>query len=63
MPLWAQDGEEQFYSPVSRVGTLQTLRGISVSTTPSLTFSTEQQVPIGDFLSSVFTELRHHAGR
>ena len=52
MPLWAQDGEELFYRPVTGAeGIRQTLRGISVSTTPSLTFSEEQPVTIDDFLS------------
>ena len=52
MPLWTQDGQELFYRPVTRAeGIRQTLRGISVSTTPSLTFSEEQSVSIGDFLS------------
>ena len=52
MPLWAQDGEELFYRPISlATGMRQTLRSIRVSTTPSLTFSEEQSVSIGDFLS------------
>ena len=55
MPVWAQDGEELFYRPVTGAeGIRQTLRGISVSTTPSLTFTTEQPVSIGDFLSFAF---------
>ena len=55
MPLWAQDGEELFYRPVTGAeGIRQTLRGISVSTTPSLTFTTEQPVSIGNFLSFAF---------
>ena len=52
MPLWAQDGEELFYRPISLTpGMRQTLRSIRVSTTPSLTFSEEQPVTIDDFLS------------
>ena len=52
MPLWTQDGQELFYRPMSVVeGVRQTLRSIGVSTTPSFTFSQEQRVPIGDFLS------------
>ena len=55
MPTWAQDGEELFYRPISQTpGMRQTLRSISVSTTPSFTFSTEQPVSIGDFLSFSF---------
>jgi hypothetical protein len=55
MPLWTRDGQELFYRPVSGLGgARQTLNGIGVSTTPSLTFGTEQQVPIGDFLSFGF---------
>ena len=52
MPTWAQDGEELFYRPISQTpGMRQTLRSISVSTTPAFTFSAEQSVSIGDFLS------------
>jgi serine/threonine-protein kinase len=55
MPTWSQDGEELFYRPISQTpGMRQTLRSISVSTTPSFTFSTEQPVSIGDFLSFSF---------
>jgi serine/threonine-protein kinase len=55
MPLWTQDGEELFYRPMTLAeGSRQTLRSISVSTTPSFTFSTEQPVPIGDFISFAF---------
>ena len=55
MPTWSQDGEELFYRPISQTpGMQQTLRSISVSTTPSFTFSTEQPVSIGDFLSFSF---------
>ena len=55
MPLWTRDGQELFYRPVSGVGGgRQTLNGITVSTTPALRFGTEQQVPIGDFLSFGF---------
>ncbi len=52
MPLWAQDGQELFYRPITlTASTRQTLRSIRVSTTPSFAFSAEQPVPIGDFLS------------
>ena len=52
MPLWSQDSEELFYRPISQSsGMRQSLRSISVSTVPSFTFSNEQVVSIGDFLS------------
>ena len=55
MPLWAPDGQELFYRPMTLApGTRQTLRSIRVSTTPSFAFSAEQPVPIGDFLSFSF---------
>jgi hypothetical protein len=52
MPLWTQDGTELFYRPISGPGGVRlSLRSIGVSTTPSFTFSQEQDVAIGDFLS------------
>ena len=57
MPLWTQDGAELFYRPVTFLvgpGTRQTLRTIRVSTTPSFTFTAEQSVSIGNFLSFAF---------
>lgn len=55
MPLWTQDGSELLYRPISAAGGLRlSLRSIGVSTSPSFTFSAEQQVPIGDFLSFAY---------
>ena len=55
MPLWTQDGEELFYRPITFGGAArQTLRSIRVSTTPSFSFTTEQPVSIGDYLSFQF---------
>jgi len=52
MPLWTQDGQELLYRPISGPGGVRlSLRSIGVSTSPSFTFSQEQSVPIGDFLS------------
>jgi serine/threonine-protein kinase len=51
-PLWSHDGEELFYRPITLgVGVVQTLRSISVSTSPAFTFSAERPVSIGEFLS------------
>ena len=55
MPLWTQDGEELFYRPITLGrGALQTLRSIRVSTSPSFSFSAEEPVSIGNFLSFAF---------
>ena len=57
MPLWTQDGEELFYRPItlgSVGGVRQTLRSIRGSTAPAFSFSAEQPVSIGDFLSFPF---------
>ena len=55
MPVWSPIGDELFYRPLTLVGGQdQTLKGISVSMDPSFTFSTEQPVSIGQFLSFPF---------
>jgi Tol biopolymer transport system component len=52
MPLWSRDGQELFYRTVNQSGSdPQTLRKIQVSTTPAFTFTSEETVPIGEFMS------------
>ncbi len=52
MPLWSRDGQELFYRTVNQTGdTPQTLRKINVSTKPAFTFTTEETVQIGEFMS------------
>lgn len=55
MALWSRDGRELFYRPITQAsGSRQTLRSIRVSTSPTFTFSSEEVVSIGDFLSFSF---------
>jgi serine/threonine-protein kinase len=52
MPLWSRDGDELFYRPITTAqGMRQTLRSIRMTTSPSFSFTSEQAVSIGDFLS------------
>ena len=52
MPLWSRNGRELFYRTVNQSGsTPQTLRKIDVSTNPVFTFTSEETVSIGQFMS------------
>ena len=53
MPVWSTDGTELFYRPLTVGGDdrQQTLRSVGVSMGSTLSFTSEQGVAIGEFMS------------
>ena len=50
-PLWSPDGNELFYRPLAGGGIGQTLKRIAILTEPTFAFSSEERLPISNFLS------------
>ena len=54
-PVWSADGSELFYRPLtSGLAQRQTLKRIAITTAPTFAYTSEEQLPIENYLSFAY---------